>query len=111
MVSLVDKPTRGDEEAVNCLAGNSLRVNAVRWKAQLYRFIKLKWGLIKRVEIPPGAKPASSILCCRFYREDEVAQEHGGTLHLTILDKDATHATVCGVERVVSAGAGYFPRS
>ncbi|MFV8461468.1 type II secretion system protein GspL [Vibrio campbellii] len=53
--------------------------------------------LIKRVEIPKGAaRQFDSML--PFLLEDEVAQDIED-LHLTILDKDATHATVCGVER------------
>ncbi|WP_299687035.1 type II secretion system protein GspL [uncultured Vibrio sp.] len=53
--------------------------------------------LIKRVEIPQGAaRQFDSML--PFLLEDEVAQEVED-LHLTILDKDATHATVCGVDR------------
>lgn len=53
--------------------------------------------LIKRVEIPKGAaRQFDSML--PFLLEDEVAQDIED-LHLTILDKDATHATVCGVDR------------
>ena len=53
--------------------------------------------LIKRVEIPKGAaRQFDSML--PFLLEDEVAQDIED-LHLTVLDKDATHATVCGVER------------
>ncbi|MEZ9504655.1 type II secretion system protein GspL [Vibrio sp. 10N.286.51.B11] len=53
--------------------------------------------LIKRVEIPKGAaRQFDSML--PFLLEDEVAQDIED-LHLTILEKDATHATVCGVER------------
>ncbi|PMM40771.1 type II secretion system protein GspL [Vibrio splendidus] len=53
--------------------------------------------LIKRVEIPKGAaRQFDSML--PFLLEDEVAQDIED-LHLTILDKDSTHATVCGVER------------
>ncbi|MDN3700523.1 type II secretion system protein GspL [Vibrio artabrorum] len=53
--------------------------------------------LIKRVEIPKGAaRQFDSML--PFLLEDEVAQDIE-ELHLTILDKDATHATVCGVDR------------
>ncbi len=53
--------------------------------------------LIKRVEIPKGAaRQFDSML--PFLLEDEVAQDVED-LHLTILDKDATHATVCGVDR------------
>ena len=53
--------------------------------------------LIKRVEIPKGAaRQLDSML--PFLLEDEVAQEIED-LHLTILDKDATHATVCGADR------------
>lgn len=53
--------------------------------------------LIKRVEIPKGAaRQFDSML--PFLLEDEAAQDIED-LHLTILDKDATHATVCGVER------------
>ncbi|WP_299130384.1 type II secretion system protein GspL [uncultured Vibrio sp.] len=53
--------------------------------------------LIKRVEIPKGAaRQFDSML--PFLLEDEVAQDIED-LHLTILDKDTTHATVCGVER------------
>ena len=52
--------------------------------------------LIKRVEIPKGAaRQFDSML--PFLLEDEVAQDIED-LHLTILDKDTTHATVCGVE-------------
>lgn len=52
--------------------------------------------LIKRVEIPKGAaRQFDSML--PFLLEDEVAQDIED-LHLTILDKDATHATVCGVD-------------
>ncbi|MFS1464348.1 type II secretion system protein GspL [Vibrio lentus] len=53
--------------------------------------------LIKRVEIPKGAaRQFDSML--PFLLEDEVAQDIED-LHLTILDKDASHATVCGVDR------------
>ncbi|CDT94669.1 type II secretion system protein GspL [Vibrio coralliirubri] len=53
--------------------------------------------LIKRVEIPKGAaRQFDSML--PFLLEDEVAQDIED-LHLTILDKDATQATVCGVDR------------
>ncbi|MFA0055483.1 type II secretion system protein GspL [Vibrio echinoideorum] len=53
--------------------------------------------LIKRVEIPKGAaRQFDSML--PFLLEDEVAQDIED-LHLTILDKDSTYATVCGVER------------
>ncbi|MEZ8357459.1 type II secretion system protein GspL [Vibrio splendidus] len=53
--------------------------------------------LIKRVEIPKGAaRQFDSML--PFLLEDEVAQDIED-LHLTILDKDTTHATVCGVDR------------
>ncbi|MEZ8859608.1 type II secretion system protein GspL [Vibrio sp. 10N.247.311.51] len=53
--------------------------------------------LIKRVEIPKGAaRQFDSML--PFLLEDEVAQDIED-LHLTILDKDATLATVCGVDR------------
>lgn len=53
--------------------------------------------LIKRVEIPKGAaRQFDSML--PFLLEDEVAQDIED-LHLTILDKDSTHATVCGVDR------------
>ncbi|MEZ8865867.1 type II secretion system protein GspL [Vibrio splendidus] len=53
--------------------------------------------LIKCVEIPKGAaRQFDSML--PFLLEDEVAQDIED-LHLTILDKDATHATVCGVDR------------
>ncbi|MEZ9340180.1 type II secretion system protein GspL [Vibrio splendidus] len=53
--------------------------------------------LIKRVEIPKGAaRQFDSML--PFLLEDEVAQDIED-LHLTILDKDAIHATVCGVDR------------
>ncbi|CDU10869.1 General secretion pathway protein L [Vibrio coralliirubri] len=53
--------------------------------------------LIKRVEIPKGAaRQFDSML--PFLLEDEVAQDIED-LHLTMLDKDATHATVCGVDR------------
>lgn len=53
--------------------------------------------LIKCVEIPKGAaRQFDSML--PFLLEDEVAQDVED-LHLTILDKDATHATVCGVDR------------
>ncbi|MEZ9291344.1 type II secretion system protein GspL [Vibrio lentus] len=53
--------------------------------------------LIKRVEIPKGAaRQFDSML--PFLLEDEVAQDIED-LHLTILDKDANHATVCGVDR------------
>ena len=53
--------------------------------------------LIKRVEIPKGAaRQFDSML--PFLLEDEVAQDIED-LHLTVLDKDANHATVCGVER------------
>ncbi|MFA0485900.1 type II secretion system protein GspL [Vibrio sp. 10N.222.55.B11] len=53
--------------------------------------------LIKRVEIPKGAaRQFDSML--PFLLEDEVAQDIED-LHLTILEKGATHATVCGVER------------
>ncbi|CDT99594.1 General secretion pathway protein L [Vibrio coralliirubri] len=53
--------------------------------------------LIKRVEIPKGAaRQFDSML--PFLLEDEVAQDIED-LHLTILDKDAAHATVCGVDR------------
>ncbi|MEZ8945521.1 type II secretion system protein GspL [Vibrio sp. 10N.247.311.12] len=53
--------------------------------------------LIKRVEIPKGAaRQFDSML--PFLLEDEVAQDIED-LHLTILEKDATHATVCGVDR------------
>ncbi|MEZ8850914.1 type II secretion system protein GspL [Vibrio cyclitrophicus] len=52
--------------------------------------------LIKRIEIPKGAaRQFDSML--PFLLEDEVAQDIED-LHLTILDKDTTHATVCGVE-------------
>ncbi|MFA0312979.1 type II secretion system protein GspL [Vibrio splendidus] len=53
--------------------------------------------LIKRVEIPKGAaRQFDSML--PFLLEDEVAQDIED-LHLTILDKDVNHATVCGVDR------------
>ena len=53
--------------------------------------------LIKRVEIPKGAaRQFDSML--PFLLEDEVAQDIED-LHLTVLDKDASHATVCGVDR------------
>ncbi|WP_146491980.1 type II secretion system protein GspL [Vibrio sp. T20] len=53
--------------------------------------------LIKRVEIPKGAaRQFDSML--PFLLEDEVAQDIED-LHLTILDKNSTHATVCGVDR------------
>ncbi|MFA0551100.1 type II secretion system protein GspL [Vibrio lentus] len=53
--------------------------------------------LIKRVEIPKGAaRQFDSML--PFLLEDEVAQDIED-LHLTILDKDTSHATVCGVDR------------
>ncbi|MFS1863928.1 type II secretion system protein GspL [Vibrio lentus] len=53
--------------------------------------------LIKCVEIPKGAaRQFDSML--PFLLEDEVAQDIED-LHLTILDKDASHATVCGVDR------------
>ena len=53
--------------------------------------------LIKRVEIPKGAaRQFDSML--PFLLEDEVAQDIED-LHLTILDKDVSHATVCGVDR------------
>ncbi|MEZ8035140.1 type II secretion system protein GspL [Vibrio crassostreae] len=52
--------------------------------------------LIKRVEIPKGAaRQFDSML--PFLLEDEVAQDIED-LHLTILDKNSTHATVCGVD-------------
>ena len=53
--------------------------------------------LLNHVEIPKGAaRQFDSML--PFLLEDEIAQDVED-LHFTILEKNATHATVCGVDR------------